>query len=200
MRKTMISACVLLGFCGSAFAGPFGLSMGMSLAEVQKKGVVLDARKKIGYFATDSMPNGNPEFSSYALRISRKYGLCRIVGLGKTLETSPDGRMVKAKFAELEQSLDEKYKGKTSYDGLLKESLLTDPKDWMISLDKNERILYSHWDGKTKALPDNIGLIKIEAMFLSPQQGYVTVTYEAKNVKECQKDIDQMNELRSKGL
>lgn len=181
--KRLLLSCLLFLIPAASYAGPFGLEMGMSHADISKI-VNLEVKASALYTASE-LPKKHPDFNRYILVITPPHGLCKIVAMGNTITTSVYGTELLSKFDTLEQSLSAKYGTSTRYDYLKSGSIWSEPRDWLMSLRKNERMLASSWDNKTKELPDNLSYIEIGASVLGVQTGVIHLIYQFKNVDKC---------------
>lgn len=150
MKKLTIFAlmCVLSGvFCISpAFAGPFGIDMGMSLAQV--KAVCRTTPKHIQDNVYEiTPPKTNDIFETYYVRIDPDYGVYWLKAIGKEIYTNGYGDRLKSTFESLVESIRRTY-GEASYikDDLKEGSIWGKPQDFMHALQRGDRTLNAFWD------------------------------------------------------
>jgi len=154
MKNRIVRLFVLLAFFVigiPAFAGPFGLDMGMTLEQVTA--VCETAPVSVGnnlYKVTPPKPH--QAFETYIVQISLKYGVFFIKAIGKRLNTSVYGTELKSAFTQLVTSLEKTYGSAKTYDFLRPGSIWDEPNDWMMALRKQERFLAAYWEEKPEGL------------------------------------------------
>lgn len=190
MKKWLVLASICIN--SAAHAGPLGLEMGMSLAELSKT-VKLKQEQPFMYSAT-SLPNGHPDLKDYRLMITPEHGLCKVVGFTDPFTTDVYGQQVQDKFQKFEDALTSKYGTAKKFDMLRPGSIWRDPRDWTTALKKEERVLSSFWSlkGKSKSsLPDNISSINLEASAIDSERAMIMVGYEFTSANDCLKSIEK---------
>lgn len=139
MKKKILCAAVLLPFALAAFAGPFGLEMGMTLKQVEQ---ACGGRKAvhigdIRYYIKPEKTH--PSFSEYIAWISPTEGLCFIRANSEEIYLDPTVVTVRNVFYRAEGALSKSY-GK---------SILTDElPSWTASLyglQSGTSRLDAHW-------------------------------------------------------
>lgn len=185
MKKYIIAAATFV--VANAIAGPFGLSQGMSLAEVQKQGPFALVPSEQFLYRTTTIANGHQDFKRYTAVITPETGLCRIRASGRDITTSVYGSELLRKHQELVDALTEKYgKPSNKFDYLKAGSIWKDPNDWMLALLRGERVLKWFWtDKEGSKLPDSLDGISVTAHALSQNEGYIELAYDFKNVTRC---------------
>lgn len=105
------------GSSSASSSGPFGISMGLSMANVESLvgGTLQTVEGQPNLFATTTPPRAHPSFGTYAMEI---------------LPTA-----VADTYGEYEE-----------VDLLLPGSIWDEPEDWMMGLRQNERIVQSVWN------------------------------------------------------
>jgi hypothetical protein len=190
MRRIVIFVLTItfsLGLADWGIAWPLGLTMGMKLSEFSglKKGT------KTGLYQPAEVPKPQSAFESYGLVFGPTTGLCRIMILGKTVATSAYGTELKSAFDNLEKRLKAQYGKNKRHDLLGANSIGDKPREFMTGLLKKERLLASYWsaeDGST--MRDHLKTILIEANAYSDDKGYISVSYEFENFKNCTKELE----------
>ena len=173
-----------------ASAGPFGLSKGMSLDEVKKKGPFVITEVQYIY-KSKTTAEGHPDIESYILTITPDHGLCKIIAISKTINTSQYGEELRSKYDDIIFSLLKKYGEPNDKFDLLKDgSIWNESRDWMMSLIKEERVLFTYWSktsGKLRStnLSDSIKSIAVEAGAYSNTKGYYKLIYDFDNIGNC---------------
>lgn len=175
--KILLKLLLALSAWTTAIAGPFGLTMGTKVADLD----VSEKEGRISYMAK-SVPSPNSRFESYGLFISDQHGLGKVVAIGNTIATSVYGEGIRSEFEALRGLLNKKYGEGKLVDFLQGGSIWNEPKDWMMGLVKRERVLLAYWATKeTMDLPDQIQNIGLEVRAISDEKAYVILTYEFKN-------------------
>jgi hypothetical protein len=170
----------LLFPASAAIAGPFGLEVGMPLAKLR----VLESNGDGSYMV--SVPQPHPAFDSYIAKVSPRFGLCKIVGLGKTLLNDAYGSQARQEFESLYGSLIAKYGTAKKYDFLNYKSIWNEPNDWAMAVHKKERSLSAYWDrDEGSNIPSEIYTIALHARSLSMDKTYITLNYELSNFEQC---------------
>lgn len=191
MKKTLITTYILFSSSLLHAVEPFGLKVGVSLKDVEKKSGVSES---IGYdnYSFKNVPDRNDEFKSYLMLITPKNGLCRITGWGKPIITNDNGDELKKRYSSLKTILIEKYgEPEVDKDLLTTDSHLNKPNEWTKSLYKMERNVESTWKLNESNGVQNIILI---ANANEINSGKLTLVYELSNSEEC------FTELKSKEM
>lgn len=180
-------------FCSLSIAGPFALDQGMSLDQI-KKIAKLEELAKFDYI-TYSLPAGSDAIQAYLLLIVPNIGLCRIFVVSNSISTDVSGAKLKSEFYEYAQNLSLKYGAVSEkMDFLHADSIWTDSKYWMRSLEQKERSMSYYWVSSNKnLLPDSIKGIELNAVASSKDSGNLTVMFEFNNFKQCQEVMQKDN-------
>jgi len=137
-------------------------------------------------FKTYSPPRPDRDFQEYFLLIDPNLGLTTIVAIGHAIPTSSFGTEVKRQFEVLENKLIEKYGKNEKHDFLHDGSLWKRPQDWMLSLEKKERVLTAFWGELIGSdLKGGIQNIRLEARAIGPELGALVLIYEFENAGEA---------------
>ena len=172
-----------------AYDGPFGLKMGLSKEQIEAMGVQLTDRKE-GVYSAEKLVKTHSVFEIYLLTIGEKEGLCRIMGVGKTIETGSFGTALQDEFNSLEKQLKDVYGKNSRYDFVRKGSIWKEPEDWMMGLLKTERTLTAMWLPKEgSVMKESISGIVLDTMALSNTSGRVSLNYLFSNSEECSESI-----------
>lgn len=190
MKKFILTSFLVTIISFNAFAGPFGIEMGMSLQEVTKiSTTTLENLQEDVYLITP--PNTNDLFEQYVIRVDPTFGVYWIKAVGKNISTTGYGTALKSTFNDLVSSIEGIYGKYKKIDYLEYGSIWDEPKDFMMGLVKQERSLIACWDLESGAtLPSNIDSIYVGANALNSSEGYVALEYYSskyKVVKEAKK-------------
>ncbi len=160
--------------------GPFGFEYGMSKEQVVhligKHAIKPYNPKMPNLYMALKAPNPHPAFGGYLLVITPEKGLIKIKAYSYDIKTDGYGEAVKSRFHDIQEALEKKYGEGKNFDRLKDGSKLTDPKDWMETLDKKERGLATFWEFEKPR--DHIEAILLEATTLDLNRGLVVLSYE----------------------
>lgn len=175
--------------------GPFGLSMGMSLEALQKLGTIV----KVGDGYIFKLTSPNARFAQYALVITEKEGLCRIGAITKSISTSAYGEKVRGEFDAMREALEKRYGTAALAGDILQEgSIWSEPREYMTSLRKRERLLKAFWVDKSApvelkgprvSLPNHLQVVSLDAMATADDAGVLMVGYEFTNSQRCATEL-----------
>ena len=172
-----------------AYDGPFGLKMGLSRGQIEVMVGQL-TKSEEGIYWAEKLPKPHSGFRQYILVIGDKEGLCKIIGMGKTIETGSFGTDLQNRFDSLEKQLKDAYGKNARFDFVREGSLWNRPEDWMMGLLKTERTLTSAWNAsKGSVMKEGISGITLEATAHSADTGSVDLTYQFSNFEECIESI-----------
>jgi hypothetical protein len=186
MAGKLILAISLMFSITTTYAGPFGLSMGMTKNQLEQ----LESTDNKFVYKTSKVPKPSSQFDTYILQIGDKNGLCVIKALTDVISTNRYGFSVKERFKSLEKALEEKYGSHKIQDLLLSGSIWDQPEDFMVGLTKNERFLRAYWDEEEHStMSDNIRSIALVAVGVSNETGIVYIQYEFSNTDKCEEEL-----------
>ena len=182
----LIFICSFSFFTSGAWAGPYGLEMGMSLEDLNGNPEKIGPDKYVIY----TVPEPVSQVESYAVRISPKGGLFWIKAVGKTMSTNPDGSEVRKAFEKVQQETAAVYGNSRSYDFLVDGSTLDQPDDWMQGIINWERVLGALWKkSEWKSLPDSLEEVFVGAEAVSSTQGFISIEYTFSNMNTCEAEL-----------
>ena len=201
MLKYLLAVAIVMGMVQSVFAGPFGLEMGMTKAEVEKVlGKSLNVKESKDYSYIVGEPSNVVEDSfSHDFRVSlvnihEEYGLVRIVAT-MVFKANVYGTRLKREYNETKDILTEKYGEGESVEFLREGSIWNRQSDFMTSLSKEERIhgtLWEFFDGDISNLALNIGAVKYGSEWI----GLVKIDYEGMGMRMIEKENKAKNKAR----
>lgn len=169
---------------------PFGLRLGMPMAELRHSVPSMHPVQGTQAFETATVPRPHSDFESYIILATARQGLCKVVGIGKSTMNDAYGEQLRSIFDRLVAALTEKYGEPQRLDNLRAGSIWNEPRDWMMSLRQNERTLFVLWpqQGQDSVGPGVRGVV-LEARATSSNSGYVRLTYEGMNFRACQTEL-----------
>lgn len=197
MKKFIVSI-VFLSIPFVIFAGPFGLTMGMSYSEVTKacgdnrpERIENDDR----YFIKPEKKHS--AFKQYIAWIDDEHGLYRIRGISDPVSTDMYGREIQNMFYNFEERVEAVY-GKAEITDKLndKKSIYEGDDQWSYSLREGARELSAVWTSKItgKKLKDDISYVYL---FVTPNMkiGYsfvMIIDYEFENTIKVEQKEDSV--------
>ncbi len=180
MKRTLGKVLAALMLCATGslgFAGPFGLEMGTSLADLERLCGAPPREIAPGFYSVKP-PSPHPDFDSYVVQVSPRYGTHFIKAIGRRVETPGDGSALREAFSDVVTGLEKTYGKGEALDYLQKGSAWPGADNWMISLLKKERVLLAFWkERKNAAYPGNVASIGAMAVADSTGSGFVMVEY-----------------------
>lgn len=173
MKKRIL---FLLGFfllMSTAFAGPFGFSMGMTLDEIA---LACDGTEP-KYIADDRYyvqpTKSHPLFDGYVVWVSETKGLYYIKGISKEIKTTGYGTEVKQEFSKLLSPLERKYGKFKKIDKIDKDTLWDKEEYWMSAIAKGARTYEAEWIASEDSIIKFDGLVTI-AVGVKTRETYIT--------------------------
>lgn len=179
MMKRLFGTLVCLVRWNVCFAGPFGLSMGMTLEEVTEA-----CGGKRPQLIDDDVYLIEPQkrhsmLETYGVYINEEHGLYCIRAFTHDISTSGYGTEIQSAFSALESSLSKSYRKPTKrIDEVAPDSYWTDEKYWMRALSQGARTLAAGWEGN---LPDNLSGVYLGAQAEYDSEGFIVLHYEFEN-------------------
>ena len=195
MKKIIFSILMIVFITSISFAGPFGLSKGMSLDEVSKN-------SEKGYEPTSVANNDRyifvPKkkhdlFEVYVAFIDKENGLYGIRARSEKIKTSDYGTELKNAFDVMVTRLSKIYGQPKIIDKIKHDYHLKEEKYWLYAVRDGARELSATWSegDKYTNLPDELERVSIyvSAEFSS---GFVIIEYEFSNYSEIQEKQDDV--------
>jgi hypothetical protein len=132
-------------------AEPFGFHKGMTRQQAVEAVGASNVEKCANLNGVDRLclrtaPKPHPAFDEYDLIFSPKEGLLKVQAIGPTISVNSYGDEAKEAFHDIAAQLSARYGPPNIADFLQAGSIWNEPKDWMMGLLKNERILASTWE------------------------------------------------------
>lgn len=163
--------------------GPFGLEKGMTLEQIAAgPGEIAP-----GVYSLNSVPKPHSAFETYVAKVGQKSGLCLLKGIGRDISTNVYGEQLEGEFNKLKDRLQEIYGTPKVTDMLYAGSIWDEPKDWMMALVQQERVLQAVWEPKS-----NVGGLEMIGLAAKPNgtdSGYLILEYHFTNKTECEAEI-----------
>jgi len=162
---------------GSCWAAPFGFENGMTKEQIIKLlGSESLVKVEGDTYQFRKAPQPNDRFEFYILTISPERGLLKVAAVSKDIETSVYGEELRQEFEEIKGGLTKTYGEGDTFDFLKAGSIWDEDKQWMMALLSRERELASAWQFSIPT--DHVTVLFLEARALSPERGYISISYE----------------------
>ncbi len=197
MKKLFLILIILI-LPISLFAGPFGLSMGMTMDEITEacggnrpERLENDDR----YYIEPTKKHST--FKTYIAWISAEHGLYGIRGISDTVDTDKYGREVKNMFYNFEERVEAIYGNPEIVDKIIdKSSYSTGESEWSYSLREGARQLSAEWSSiiTGKKLKDDISNVYLYVTPVS-QIGYhfvLIIDYAFVNMSKVEENEDSV--------
>ena len=164
MKKMVLLAVILLVVTSYAFAGPFGLEMGMNLDEITKAcGGTRPERLENDDRYLISPTKNHPDFEYYLVFVDNNKGLYCIRAISTEIKTTQYGTELKSFFHEMTERLSKTYGKPKIYDEIKEDALFKRDEWWMMSLSDGSRTLASVWNESSGTLPKDLDYVDLYA-------------------------------------
>lgn len=172
---------------GAPGSGPFGISMGMRIDDLEAKSESIGH----GKYRFSTVPKPHSAFESYIIQSSPHCGISWVKGIGKTTSTSRYGTELRLLFDEMKSRLEKVYGSRNDMtDRLMPDSIWNEMGDWMVALQKKERHLSVLWGGASGALlPHDLEHVFLYATALDDESGYIAIEYSFVNSSACDEEL-----------
>lgn len=160
--------------------GPFGLEAGASLTQIQNQlGSKNVVKKRDNTYNLAIVPKPHPLFKEYYAVIDTKLGLVKISAWTPNIENDAYGSETRSRYNRIKQALINTYGECGEYDFLRAGSIWNQPREWMMSLKTQNRVLVAFWPFPVGAkLKNNINTIMLEAVAFSMDTAAINLGYE----------------------
>lgn len=187
MVKKYIAAFMGLAFlliAPSVSAQAFGIQQGTPISRLN----IVDTISP--YYFIVTVPQPNNEFESYSVVATKGAGVCKVTGIGKTLEADRFGSQARQTFGNLKSALTSRYgEPDHQFDFIRRGALWDGDHEWSAAINKNERTYAAFWTEPASGL-DGIEMT-VEAISLFDT--YVVIRYQFSNFAACKAEIDSQN-------
>lgn len=181
MKRTitfaLLSALVIILGTQTVFAGPFGIDMGMGLAEVRTVSKTPPKHIQDNVYEI-TPPKTNNMFETYYVRIDPEHGVYWLKAIGKDIYTNGHGERLRSTFNSLLASIRKTY-GHELYltDEVKEECIWKDSQYFMRALERGDRKLEAAWS----TFDENIGIFVMSDLLKDPETKSIVTDYIAKN-------------------
>ncbi len=159
MRKTFLVVIISM-LVTSIFAAPFGLKMGMTIAEIEKQceGKPVFIQDDI-YLVTPI--KSHPLFEQYAVFVNKKAGLYKICAVSQAMTVNDYGTELKNAFDNVKDRVAKTYGKPRIIDEIDKRSIWKGDNYWFTALKEGARVLCAIW-GENTQLADDLVIVSLE--------------------------------------
>ncbi len=163
--------------------------MGMAINELEQFGKVTKTEIQGGtVFLLEKPPKTHPDFERFSVMATQASGVCRVLAVGRSVDTNVYGNGLRARFDAVRDGLKGKYGEHKLFDFLQAGSIWREANEWMRALRKKERMLEAIWLEQNGAtLTDELHGVSLEAVADSDNTGHLVLSYEFKNADACRK-------------
>lgn len=188
MKKYIL--ILMIGLLSSVvFAAPFGFTMGMTLKEIAKK-----CEGKVEHLEDDiylvKPIKSHPSFTQYNVYVDKKKGLYGIKAATPIMKVNPYGTEIKGEFRSMKDRISKTYGEPKTIDKIDPNSIFTDDKYWMYTLNEGARHLVALW--KNDSLADNLIYVGLGCIADSPYSAHLLLEYNFKNSQNVEDDQDSV--------
>ena len=184
----LLSAPILL------FSAPFGLSMGMTLDDLTEACDGAEP-KHMGDDCYYVFPvKKHPLFKRYVAFVDSDKGLYLIRAVSDDISTNRYGTEIQNAFSEIKERVSKTYGRPRIIDEIESDSLYTDDRDWVRSLEDGSRMYAAIWESSAKnELKDDLTEVSIYASAKNyPQTGWIILEYKFNNMQAVQDAQDDV--------
>ena len=196
MKKRISLFLILIASMTFIYAGPFGLSNGMTLDEVtQACGGNCPQRMENDDRYVIQPEKSHSMFTYYVAWISEDYGLYKIRAASDAIETNDYGVELKTAFYSFEERLEKIYGKPIVVDAL------TDPTTsfrtenyWLYTLEKGARELYAVWNLKNEdaTLKDELDSVSLWGACVGYNKTFLLIDYNFINQEKVENQEDEV--------
>lgn len=196
MKKLAVLILGILFSTALIYAGPFGLSNGMTLEEVTEacngeipRRIEQDDR----YYISPSKSHST--FKTYIAWISEDYGLYYVRAISDEIYTNDYGTELKNAFYAFEPRVENAYGKGSVFDGITDRNTLWDAdKYWFTALSDGARALYAEWYPKRgeKVLKDDLTYVRLWVAKAGYKSGVLLLDYEFANHEQAEAQEDDV--------
>lgn len=195
MKKLVVLFAASVLVLSTVFAGPFGLSNGMTLADVSKACDGTKPMKIENDSYVISPKQKHSSFSTYIVWISEDYGLYRIRAVSDEIKTNDYGTELRGAFYTFLPRLQKVYGEQVVFDGMIdKNSIWSDEQFWFTALGQGSRGLYALWTPQrgNQCIKDDLTGIMLQVAKASYNTGILILDYEFINQSFVEADEDDV--------
>lgn len=159
----------------------FGLKMGMGLSQLQQVANLSPVPGADCLYSTMRLPQGWPEFDSYALLVSPTLGLCKVVAETPVLVDDLSGKRLRQTFNALSARINRRGNSGHRYDVHQRHSVLEGSGCWMTALHWGHSALAEVWSDSGLVGMDTVRAAALRAKSMGPLAGSVELMMELGN-------------------
>ena len=145
-----------------------------------------------GKYGLLTVPKPHSAFEAYVVQVTPTFGLSWIKAIGRDIQTDAFGTRLQYAFDNFEKKLTSTYGAGKIIDGVIPESIWSEPKDWMMSLLKGERVLGKLWsEDYGSSLPDWLTNIVFCAYAREENIAYLALEYTFTNNEAAEAELTE---------
>lgn len=196
MKRVFVLFFVLFSTFAGLYAGPFGLSNGMTFEEVTEacggkrpQRIENDDRYVIEPTKSHSM------FKYYIAWINDEHGLYYVRGISEEIYTNDYGEELKREFYSFKDRVEKIYGTPELVDEMTDSNgLFKDEQYWLYALEKGSRQLYAKWnkDNKKVTLKDDLYFIRLWGAYSGYKKTQLIIDYEFINQEKVENQEDDV--------
>ncbi len=196
MKKIIFTILIFTFAFSISFAGPFGLSKGMSVEEVSK--LSEEGYEPTSFTSDDKyifIPKKKHDlFKIYAVFIDKEKGLYAIGASSEEIETNDYGTELKNSFNAMVKRLSKIYGTPKIIDRVDSNSIFKNDNYWFSALKQGARELSATWEKGEKGtnLPEDLDKVIIHVQAGEFNSGFVMIAYRFSNAAEVQEKQDDV--------
>ena len=192
--KNLFGALILVTFATNSIAGPFGVEMGMSKADLGISNASQMLAEGTFKWKVESLPKNSRFFEYYIVQVTPQNGLCYLKAVGQDVSTSAYGTSLRTAFDKVNNQLQKKYSGGTNADFLRSGSIWDEPEDFMMGLQKSERVLAAYYDEEEgSTMVEGVTKAYLTANAASSDSGWVSINYVFENHDACTEELNALD-------
>lgn len=181
--RIVLFLTIFLTTTTSFAAAPFGISFG---SKPSNYGCTKFSDAP-GIYICKNVPKPHSFFETYMVQASQSQGICLVKGVGKTIQDSGHGGLIRDQMELLEKQLESVYGKKTETgDLLLRGALWKEPNEWLMAIYKNQRYFAFIWEQPN----EEIRSIYVAANSLGSDKGYVVLEYYGYSHDACKAELN----------
>lgn len=193
MRKTFLVVIISM-LITSIFAAPFGLKMGMTIAEIEKQCEGKSVLIKDDIYQIKPIKS-HPLFEDYAVFVNERVGLYQIRAISQSMTVNKYGTELKNAFDDVKDRIAKTYGKPRIIDEIDKKSIWKDDNHWFMALQEGARILSAVW-GENTQLADNLDIVCLDCMpdnsLFAYDKGLLVLSYYFVNASIVEDEQDSV--------
>lgn len=178
----LLIASIILGWTAWAQEdGPFGFIIGDPISDYE-----CEYRAGIAYLCKP--PKSHVDFDSFYILATPQEGICIIKAASREVSTSGFGIEIRTLADAIAAQISRTYGNPTKrFDRLLPGSIWDGARDWMMAINRGDRIYAHYWENVSIR---RINAISVDVHATSSASGWLAVQFEGDNAVQCKEFED----------